>query len=179
MKRLPRFRHGGLALCLAVCMIAAAAGGHAGTRRPYGGNGGNARVSVTIHRIIDGDSLVVLNQENYLEIRLWGIDAPEYDQPGSASAKERLKELTSGRPAEIVIKDRDRYGRLVVMLECDGNNINETMVASGSAWVHIYYCKESECERWKKLEREARKNHLGLWKWKDPVEPWKWKSRRR
>lgn len=133
---------------------------------------------VAIHHIIDGDSLVVRYQERDLEIRLWGIDAPEYDQPGSTFAKQQLIDLTSSGTAVITIKDKDRYGRTVVMLECDGVNINEALVASGSAWVHVYYCRETPCERWKRLEREARKNHLGLWQWEYPIEPWKWKSKR-
>ena len=103
---------------------------------------------------------------------------PEFDQPGSKEARNRLQELTDTGPAEIFIKDKDRYGRTVAVLNCNGINVNEAMVASGNAWVHVYYCKESICSVWKKLESDARKNHLGMWQLENPVEPWKWKSRR-
>ena len=176
MSLLIRLRDGGVYPFIIGFLVAAAAGGcgHAHASTDEG-----ARVPVSIHRVIDGDSLIVLDHNKVREVRLWGIDAPEFDQPGSASAKERLKALTSCTQAQIQIKDRDRYGRSVVMLECDGNKVNEAMVACGDAWVHVYYCKESVCEQWKKLERDARKNHLGLWRWPNPVEPWKWKSHRR
>lgn len=134
--------------------------------------------SVIVHHIIDGDSLAVVDRGKLVEIRLWGIDAPEYDQPGSEQAKARISGLTETGRAEIFIKDRDRYGRTVVLLECNGINVNEEMVASGHAWVHVYYCKDSICRKWKKLERDARNNHLGLWQWENPIEPWIWKSNR-
>ena len=36
----------------------------------------NNYVKVIINKIIDGDSLVVRGPDTYLQIRLWGIDAP-------------------------------------------------------------------------------------------------------
>ena len=135
-------------------------------------------LSVTVHAIIDGDSLVVSDRGKLVEIRLWGIDSPEYDQPGSEQAKARISGLTAPGRAEIFIKDKDRYGRTVVLLECNGINVNEEMVASGHAWVHAYYCKESICKKWTILERGARNKHLGLWQWENPIETRRWKSNR-
>lgn len=141
-------------------------------------NGGTEPKEVRVHHIIDGDSLAVVSGQTFMEIRLWGIDAPEYDQPGSKEASERLASLTKSGKITLFVKDRDRYGRTVGIVKCDGVSINEAMVASGNAWVHIYYCKESVCQKWKKLESSARKNNLGLWKWENAIEPWKWKSMR-
>lgn len=141
-------------------------------------NGAIRSFEVRVHHIIDGDSLAVVLGQTYMEIRLWGIDAPEYDQPGSEEASERLASLTKSGKIILFIKDRDRYGRTVAIVNCNAINVNEAMVASGNAWVHIYYCKESVCQKWKKLESSARKNNLGLWKWENAIEPWKWKSMR-
>ena len=129
--------------------------------------------------VIDGDSLMAERGRNRVEIRLWGIDAPEYDQPGAAGAENHLTSLVSGGEVAVTIRDRDRYGRSVAVVECRGVNVNEAMVRSGYAWVHPYFCKEIECKKWKKLESNARKNNLGLWRWDDPIPPWKWKANKR
>ena len=77
---------------------------------------------------------------------------------------------------DLLVKDRDDYGRMVAMVTTeDGELVNELLVKNGYAWVHIYYCKEAVCERWKALEREARANRLGLWQDAEPVAPWVWK----
>lgn len=141
-------------------------------------SGSTIPIEARVHHIIDGDSLVVVTGKSFMEIRLWGIDAPEYDQPGSEEAKDHLRYLTEVGRLNLFVKDRDRYGRIVGIVECNGISVNEEMIASGNAWVHIYYCKESVCQKWKKLESSARKNNLGLWKWEKAIEPWKWKSKR-
>lgn len=136
-------------------------------------------LNVHLHHVIDGDSVMFSSRGDLIEVRLWGIDAPEFDQPGSEAAERKLNSLLTCKNTVLWIKDRDRYGRTVGIVECDGSSVNEAMVASGHAWVHVYYCKEKVCLEWKKLESSARKNNLGLWKWKNPVEPWRWKSTRR
>lgn len=175
MKKSVQPHTGAKRLFIIVYLVCACASGFGGSHAAYGSE---RIVSVDIHHVIDGDSLVVIDQGKYLEIRLWGIDAPEYDQPGSRSAKERLKELTRYGQGIIAIKDTDRYGRTVAILECNGINVNEALVASGAAWVHVYYCRDFPCKKWKILESDARKNHLGLWQWENPVAPWTWKSKR-
>lgn len=136
-------------------------------------------LNVRVHHVIDGDSVMFSSGGKLIEVRLWGIDAPEFDQPGADAAEKKLESLLRCKSIELQGKDRDRYGRTVGTVECDGSSVNEALVASGNAWVHVYYCKEKVCLEWKKLESKARKNNLGLWKWKNPVEPWRWKSTRK
>ena len=72
----------------------------------------------------------------------------------------------------------DRYGRYVAVLFSQGVNVNEEMIASGNSWVHIYYCWEPICEKWRELEKQARKDKRSIWKEENPIPPWQWKAKR-
>ena len=131
-----------------------------------------------VDRIIDGDSLIVRTGARTLEIRLWGIDAPEYDQPGSSGAKKKLSDLVLGNTVSIVIKYADKYGRYVALLTSSGVSVNEEMVATGNSWVHDYFCRETICRKWSLLEERARTERRGLWQGDNPIPPWQWKRKR-
>ncbi|MBC8207889.1 MAG: thermonuclease family protein [Desulfobulbaceae bacterium] len=131
--------------------------------------------------IVDGDSIVVrLNGKN-VEVRLWGIDTPEWQQSYAKAAKTFVRKRLSGRKVGLVAKDWDKYGRMVALVRTqDGRLINEELVRSGLAWVHVYYCRNDlRCDQWKQLEKEARQSGIGLWQEKEPLPPWQWKRLQR
>src|SRR5690606_6974431 len=70
-------------------------------------------------RIIDGDSLVVEAGGARIELRVFGIDAPERGQAWSQRARQALTELVRGRPLRVVPRDRDSYGRTVADVYAD------------------------------------------------------------
>ena len=135
-------------------------------------------VTVVVDYVIDGDSLMVGRDGKAMEVRLWGIDAPEYDQTGSGQAREALKGLVNGKKGELSIKYRDRYERYVAVLTIGKINVNEEMIRAGHSWVYERYCNESPCEEWGDLQAVARKKRRGLWRGTDPVPPWRWKAER-
>lgn len=139
---------------------------------------GQLPVSIVVDYVVDGDSLVVRRSGKAMEVRLWGIDAPEYDQPDSVPAKNALKRMAVGQEGALYIKYRDRYGRYVSLLKIDDLNVNEEMVAAGHCWVYIRYCREPVCKKWEDLQEEAKKKRRGLWNGNNPVPPWQWKARR-
>ncbi len=49
--------------------------------------------SVTVARILDGDTLEVKDEGELIRIRLVDIDAPEKSQPFGQRAKQKLSEL--------------------------------------------------------------------------------------
>ncbi len=129
-------------------------------------------------KIIDGDSIVVSAGTQNIEIRLWGIDTPEYRQPFSKSAKKLTKRLLQDQTVDLLVKDIDKYGRVVAMVNmANGENVNELLVKRGYAWVHVYYCKESVCDKWRDYQKAANKKKLGFWREPDPVAPWIWKKK--
>ncbi len=131
-------------------------------------------------KVLDGDSLRVKKGNRILEIRLYGIDAPEYGQPYGEQAKRFTRRLTYKKTVSLTSKDVDRYGRIVALVKSDGRLVNRELVREGLAWVYPKYCLEqSLCSSLKRLEYKARRARRGLWKAKNPVSPWKWKQRER
>ncbi len=115
-------------------------------------------------RVIDGDSL----RKGDLEIRLFGIDAPEAKQSCNdgrgvayqcgVEARKSLQQLVAGKELKCKKRDVDRYGRTVAVCEVNGVEINREMVRLGWA---IAYDKHSFA--YVLAERDARKNQRGIW----------------
>jgi endonuclease YncB( thermonuclease family) len=110
-------------------------------------------------RIIDGDSLVVAG----VEIRLYGIDAPEYRQycfrrgrPWACGieATRTLRAMIANRPVACRAREQDRYGRTVAACSVGGNDLGAAMVAGGHAVAYGAYDAE---------ERAARNAGRGIW----------------
>ena len=114
--------------------------------------------------VLDGDSL----REGQTEIRLYGIDAPEYRQSCFDSshvsyacgkrAADELRQLVRG--AEVTCKrlDVDRYGRSVAVCKTGKSEINRAMVESGWAVAFVQYGFDYVA-----VEAAARKEKRGLW----------------
>lgn len=89
----------------------------------------NAQVIEGEGRAIDGDSLYVGGRE----IRLWGIDAPEFPTAAGRAAKAALRRLAGGRWIVCEVKARDRYDRAVALCRTAGADLAAALVASGHA----------------------------------------------
>lgn len=127
--------------------------------------------------VVDGDTLVVLTGPGTTErVRLYGVDTPELEQRGGPEATAFAEELLLFRKVSLTVMDRDRYDRTVAIVSLkDGRIANAELVREGHAWVYRDYCREALCESWLVLERQAKKQGLGLWRDGRPVEPWKWR----
>ncbi len=80
--------------------------------------------------VIDGDSIVIQG----IEIRLAGIDAPEFDHPGGQYAKWHLRDLTSGQIVRAVFDNSQSYTREVATCFLpDGRDLSAEMVKAGFA----------------------------------------------
>jgi micrococcal nuclease len=94
-----------------------------------------ARVS----KILDGDTFTLSGESH--RIRVWGLDAPEWNHRGGSTATATLSGLISGKRLSCAVVDIDRYGRLVA--QCflpDGRDIAAEMIRSGVA---TEYCRYS------------------------------------
>ncbi len=132
-----------------------------------------------VTRVVDGDSFEAQSRGKKFQVRLWGVDTPEWQQGFSQEAKSFSRQRIQGRQVKLTEKGWDKYGRLVALVEVDGESLSELLLREGLAWVHIYYCHEPICEEWRQLERLARTARRGLWQEKEPVPPWKWKRGQR
>ncbi|WP_240927968.1 thermonuclease family protein [Cellulophaga sp. Z1A5H] len=126
-----------------------------------------------IIRILDGDTVEVLYGELPIKLRLAHIDCPEKrgKQPFGNKAKLALSDLCFGQMVQIDSdKKFDRNGRLIgVIFNADGLNVNKEMVRLGMAW---HYKKYSDDMSYDQLEKEARKDKVGLWIEPNPIAPW-------
>jgi endonuclease YncB( thermonuclease family) len=96
-----------------------------------GGAGGDT-ITGTVTRVVDGDTFWISSAD--VRIRVWGLDAPETDQPGGSAATAALTRLISGQRLNCRQRDIDRYGRIVGQcFLADERDITAVMIASGTA----------------------------------------------
>lgn len=130
--------------------------------------------------VIDGDSIRVKNGGIVQTIRLYGIDAPEYDQSYSKDALQLMNALVSRQRVSVEEKDTDAYGRTVALVKSKGKSVNHEVVRLGLAWFYERYCREQPiCGELQSLEEKAREKLTGLWQDENPVAPWDWKREQR
>ena len=126
--------------------------------------------------ISDGDTLNVLREGKAVKVRLHGIDTPERAQAFGTRAQQFTSELAFGNEVTVVVRDTDRYGRVVgeVRLpEPDGRNLNQELVKAGMAWWYKQYAPNDTTLA--QLEADARAAQRGLWAEAHPVPPWAWR----
>ena len=131
-------------------------------------------------KVVDGDSLRVRRDETMHEIRLYGIDTPEYRQAYSNKAKQLTKRLAYGQRVIVEEKDVDRYGRIVALVTSRGRLVNRELVREGLAWYYPKYCRDQPlCGELRQLEEKAKKQRRGIWQDANPVSPGEWKRRQK
>lgn len=126
-------------------------------------------------KVSDGDTLTVLGAGNrHFKIRLAEIDAPESKQPYGKHAKQELSNMVFAKSVTVDVQTIDRYGRFVGHVCVDGRDVGAEMLNLGAAWVYVKYAKD---ERLYALEKQARKQRLGLWKLPEAerIPPWEWR----
>jgi endonuclease YncB( thermonuclease family) len=112
-----------------------------------------------VAQAIDGDSLKLAGEE----VRLKGIDAPEFTQTCQVSGREvacgresraALRKLLSTGLVTCIGEGHDRFGRLLGYCRVRGVDINAAMVRDGHAIAFGDYHRE---------EAEAKAAYRGLW----------------
>ncbi|MGL4241513.1 MAG: thermonuclease family protein [Beijerinckiaceae bacterium] len=139
---------------IASLAVLAAAGGAL-----YLTRGAQQDVITGVAEVLDGDSLKV----NGVEIRLKGIDAPEFNQTCRVSGQEtpcgresraQLRRFSGAGLITCVGEGVDRFGRMLARCTVRGADINAAMVRSGHAISFGAYLAE---------ETEAKGAYRGLW----------------
>jgi len=134
-----------------------------------------------VTHVSDGDTLSMSLTESGAEIkiRLYGLDAPELNQPHGKEARDFLSDLLLNREVRVKKQDIDQYGRVVGQIYDSGLFVNMTLVASGHAWVYEQFCHEPICRQMKAEEAKARQKKIGLWNRSAPLPPWQWRHPQR
>ena len=127
----------------------------------------------------DGDSLTVLNEQGLDEkIRLRRADTPERRaftwgyQPYAAEARTSLLNLCAGKIASVIRHGKDRNGRTLGDVSCQGFDVARWQIESGAAWAYRY----SSTIATRAWQANAKGKGLGLWALPNPIEPWAWRK---
>lgn len=114
-------------------------------------------------QVIDGDTIHI----GKLKYRFFGIDAPEIKQicekdntkiQCGVIAKSVLKNKIADKIPECVVKDKDRYQRLVAECFIGKESLSRFMVREGYAVAYSQYSKDFIQD-----EKYAKENKLGIW----------------
>jgi endonuclease YncB( thermonuclease family) len=114
-------------------------------------------------QVIDGDTIHI----GKLKYRFFGIDAPEIKQicekdnlkiKCGVIAKDVLKNKIGDKIPECVVKDKDRYQRLVAECFIGKESLSKFMVREGYAVAYTQYSKDFIED-----EKYAKENKLGIW----------------
>lgn len=138
-----------------------------------------AAILCLVVAIADGDTLTARCGEpgayEQVKVRLAEIDAPERTQPFGNRSRQHLAELCFQQQAAIRPTTRDRYGRTVARVECQGQDANLQQVRAGMAWAYTRYLTDPAIANEQDAARAAR---VGLWAEREPVAPWEWRRAR-
>ena len=114
-------------------------------------------------QVIDGDTIYI----GKLKYRFFGIDAPEIKQICEKNnikiqcgviAKSVLQNKIADKIPECVVKDKDRYQRLVAECFIGKESLSRFMVREGYAVAYSQYSKDFIQD-----EKYAKENKLGIW----------------
>jgi endonuclease YncB( thermonuclease family) len=128
--------------------------------------------SVTVQRVVDGDTLRLSDGRN---VRMIGLNTPELgkqgrsDEPFAVAARRRLEALVLASDGRLGLQpgkeSKDRYGRtLAHVYGADGANLEAQMLAEGLGFlvavapnVDLVSCQQA-------AERSARQSGIGVWR---------------
>ena len=127
-------------------------------------------------KVLDGDSINIIQQGKEVRIRLAEIDAPEHGQPFWKQSRQALVNYVADEEVLVEEFDRDQYGRIVGHVYLNDTWINGALVQEGYAYVYTRYAVSKKLY---KYEAQAEKNKSGIWKlpFNERVKPWEWRKR--
>ncbi len=128
--------------------------------------------SVSITKVIDGDTVWVNKDGVEEKIRLLGIDTPELNTSDltercfAIEAKESLENLLLDREVKLESESetfqKDKYGRTLAYLSSNGENLNLKLLQQGDAKIYKYY-KGKHLKEFQSAEQLAKESQIGIW----------------
>lgn len=124
---------------------------------------------VKVRRVIDGDTLLLVNGER---VRLIGVDTPETEHPHKPvelfgkEAHLFTKKMVEGKGVRLEYdwERRDKYGRLLAYVYLmDGTFLNAEIIKQGYGFAYTKY-PFKYLDEFRGYEREAREKRRGLWR---------------
>ncbi len=136
------------------------------------------KLPIKVTHVGDGDSFKANLGLFPIEVRIYGIDAPEYTQAHGKEARNALAKLVENKNISIQALETDSYKRAISIVYLpNGKILQEELLKNGEAWLYTYYCKHAICKEWKKLEEEAKSKKIGLWANNKATPPWEYRRK--
>ena len=158
----------------------------------------------TVLRVVDGDTLDLevedfFNDKPYTRVRLWGVDTPEThnwktskdstdtEEPSpmyfGPEASEFAKRLVLNKRVTVQLEPvegtRGKYHRLLAYIYLsDGRMLNEELIQQGYGYADERF-RHMHRRRFLDLQKEAQREHRGLWKEVKPEQMPEWYRKRR
>jgi micrococcal nuclease len=141
---------------------------------------------VKVVKVKDGDTVVVETQKGHKELRIWGIDAPEWGQPKSLEAKNKLKELVLNKHVRVRHPKTDDFNRDLAFITIEDTeshsdgvkssegapkeiDVGSILISQGLAW--CFSPDPEHKQGYETLEAKARNLGLGIWSMPNPKKP--------
>ena len=126
---------------------------------------------VEILDVIDGDTILVRYMGKDAEFGIYGIDAPELDQPYGTEAREFLQNLIQDNKDDVttwkVTTDHDFKRKAFI-----DTGYESQMMVNGFAWAD-----RSKSQLYELMgQNSARSGYVGLWEDRNPIAPWDWRD---
>lgn len=131
---------------------------------------------IKVEKVIDGDTIEVLINNQKMRVRLIGVDTPETVDPSrpkgcfGKEASDETKRLLEGKSVilERDVSETDRYGRLlryvyIPVTETERIFVNDYLIREGFGTVLTYPPDVKFSERFVEAQRTAKENKKGLW----------------
>ena len=109
-----------------------------------------------------------------MRIRLIDIEAPEQGRPYGLRSRQSLIQICLGEIALLESKGKDRDGRAVARVLCNGTDASAEQVKRGMAWILERYSTPDPALH--AVQDEARAARRGLWSESDAVRRWESRS---
>lgn len=124
--------------------------------------------SVTITKVVDGDTVDVdINGQRDI-VRLIGINSPEVNQCFYREATNKAREVLQGKSVKLEVDstqdNRDVYNRILrYIFLSDGTNFGELMIKGGFAKEYTFKVAYKYQSLYRQDEYQAKNNKIGLW----------------
>jgi len=123
----------------------------------------------------DGDSLILEHAGQRYPIRLWGVDAPEWNQPFGTDAKAWLANRCMSTNLHIATVSIDQYTRTIAhVLDSRYRSVSYDIVQAGLAWHYASFAPDADVLA--ALQADAKRARRGLWSAPHPIAPWTWRD---
>jgi endonuclease YncB( thermonuclease family) len=142
-----------------------------------GARAAEAKVLYGVVTAVEAPEVVVLRSDaGDVELRLFGVDAPEPGQPFAADARAFVERLVGGQQVRLRFAYRDARGEMVGRLWAGDLDVGLALVRAGLAWrlpdAHYKPEAKGQLDALAAADAEARAARRGLWADPRPTPPW-------